>query len=191
MDSKLRICLVVAPVALLVACGGSSDASIGGTLSGLATGESLVLQDDNTDNLTLSANGGFTFPTMLGAGANYSVSVLTQPVGQTCTVGNGAGSIDVNSDDVSDVTVTCVTSASLTGTVTGLAAGTSVTLANAGLQLPIAANGGFAFPGLLAAGSAYSVTVAVQPAGHSCTVVNGQGTVPASQIAASITVSCS
>lgn len=191
MLAKFRICLVAAPAALLVACGGAADATIGGTLGGLGTGLSLVLQDNGADSLTLSANGGFHFATQLGANGTYAVTVLTQPVGQTCTVGNATGAVDANGDDVTNVTVSCVASASLTGTVSGLPAGTSVTLANGGVQLPIAANGGFAFPGLLAAGTAYSVTVAVQPAGHSCAVANGQGTVPASQIAASITVACS
>jgi hypothetical protein len=180
------------PAALLVACGGTaSDVTIGGTLSGLGIGLSVVVQDNGGDNTTLAANGSFQFPTLLATGANYNVTVLTQPIGQTCTVGNASGLVDETADNVTNVTLTCAASASLTGTVSGLAAGTSVTLSNGSVQLPIAANGAFAFPGLLAAGTAYSVTVLVQPAGEQCTVTNGQGTVPVSGLATSVSVVCS
>nr|WP_329720065.1 hypothetical protein [Caldimonas sp.] len=177
--------------ALLVACGGTaSDATIGGTLSGLGTGLSVVVQDNGGDTTTLVANGPFQFPTLVAAGASYSVTVLTQPIGQTCAVGNASGTVNAT-DNVTNVTLACAASASLTGTVSGLAAGTSVTLGNGSVQLPIAANGTFAFPGLLAAGTIYSVTVVVQPAGEQCTVTNGQGTVPASGLATPIAVACS
>jgi hypothetical protein len=179
------------PAALLVACGGTaSDATIGGTLSGLGTGLSVVVQDNSGDTTTLAANGTFQFPTLLATGANYSVTVLTQPIGQTCTVGNASGLVDLT-DNVTNVTLTCAASASLTGTVSGLAGGTSVALSNGSVLLPIAANGMFAFPGLLAAGTTYSVTVTVQPAGEQCTVTNGQGTIPASGLATPIAITCS
>lgn len=172
----------------LAACGGGS-ASVGGTLSGLGSGLSVALQNDNTDTLSLTANGEFTFATDLASAATYNVSVLTQPVGQTCNVSNGSGTIDVNGSAVSNVVVACSTNSSVGGTVTGLAAGTSVTLANAGALLAIAGNGSFAFPGTLSAGSTYSVTVATQPVGQTCTVTNGSGTVVAN-VTATVAVTC-
>ena len=109
-------------VLLLVACAPhSTNYSIGGTVSGLVgTGltNSLVLQDNGGDNLTVSANGGFTFATKI-AGCNgstsasgvsstscgvYSVTILTQPLGLTCTVSNGSGTATGN---VSNVLVNC------------------------------------------------------------------------------------
>jgi hypothetical protein len=63
------------------------------------------------------------------------VSVLTQPVGQTCVVGNGAGAVDSSGDNISIVTVTCTVTSSVGGTVAGLASGNGVWLANNG-QLP-------------------------------------------------------
>jgi hypothetical protein len=170
--------------ALLSACGGGTDATIGGTLTGLNTGSSLTLQNNLSDSLTLTANGGFLFGTTLGASAAYSVTVLTQPVGQSCSVANASGTTDTLDSSVSNVAVTCVTSASVMGTVTGLPAGTSVTLTNAGVLLPIAANGAFAFPGVLATGASYNVTVGVQPAGHTCTVTNGSGVIIANTLVA-------
>jgi Galactose oxidase, central domain len=149
---------------------------IGGTLSGLASGASVVLQDNATDNLTLAANGAFTFHSGVPAGSNYAVSVLTQPTGQTCSVSNGTGTVSAN---VTNVTVTCSGSGfSIGGTLSGLASGATVVLAdNATFDtLSLTANGSFVFPKLIAGGSSYSVTVSTLPNGQSCTVTNGTGT---------------
>lgn len=78
---------------------------IGGTVSGL-TG-SLVLQDNNGDNLTVGANGSFTFATQVANGSPYSVTVLTHPASQSCSVANGTGTIALA--NVSNVTITCAT----------------------------------------------------------------------------------
>jgi hypothetical protein len=179
---------ILASVALLAACGGG-DASVGGTLSGLPSGNTVTLQNNSANNLAVNANGSFSFSSTLDSGASYAVTVLTQPVSATCSVANGTGTIDSYGSDVSNVKVTCTTTASITGTITGLASGTAVTLANNGSTLPIPANGTFAFPGILAAGTAYNVTVNTQPAGQTCTVSNGSGTV-VTGTATAIVVSC-
>lgn len=99
----------------LTACGGGAGYgggtaaaptgyTIGGTVSGL-TGTGLVLQNNGADNNTIAANGSFTFATMLPYTATYSVTVLTQPSGQTCTVANGSGIVGFA--NVTNVTVTC------------------------------------------------------------------------------------
>jgi hypothetical protein len=185
----LRGLLCVLASLSLVACGGGSLATIGGTVSGLATGASVVLQDNDTDNLTVTANTSFVFPTGLAGDSSFNVTVLTQPAGQTCAVSSGSGAIDAASDPVTGVVVTCTTTSSLGGTVTGLGAGTAVTLGNAGVMLPVAANGAFAFPDILAPGTAYNVTVVTQPAGMACTVLNPIGVVVAG-VMASVTVTC-
>jgi hypothetical protein len=79
-----------------------STYTVGGTVSGLSG--SVVLQDDGADNITVNANGSFTFPTPLAAGSNYSVAVASNPAGQSCLVANGAGTISAN---VTNVSVTC------------------------------------------------------------------------------------
>ena len=78
----------------------------------------------------------------------------------------------------------------LGGTVSGLAAGTSVTLSDGSVLLPVAINGSFAFPGLLAVGTAYQMTIATQPAGGTCTILNGSGTVAAGS-PVNVQVTCS
>jgi hypothetical protein len=49
--------------------------TVGGTLTGLPAGDTVTLQDNGSDNLTLSTNGTFTFPTALPIGHAYSVTV--------------------------------------------------------------------------------------------------------------------
>ena len=69
--------------------------TVGGTLSGLPAGDTVTLQDNGSDNLTLSTNGTFTFPTALPNGYAYSVTVSGTGGGLpiTCTLTNGSGII--------------------------------------------------------------------------------------------------
>ncbi len=85
--------------------------TIGGTVSGL-TGAGLVLQDNGGDNLSVSANGTFTFATALQGGATYDVTVFAQPAGQTCTATNNSGTVATAA--VTTVQVACATPAAST-----------------------------------------------------------------------------
>ena len=183
--------LIISLVAMvaLVACGGGGDSSIGGTISGLGSGLSLTLQNNNADYLTIGSNQSFTFAKSVASNSAYDVTVLTQPIGQTCSVANGNGTVDSIGDAVSNVAVSCVYSSSVGGVVTGLNAGTSVTLSTNGAFLPIATNGLFAFPGTLPSGSTYDVTVSTQPSGQSCAVSNPTGVV-VENVMSTVTVNC-
>ncbi len=79
--------------------------TINGTASGLGP-NSVTLQNNATDNLVVSANGAFVFATALQDGSTYDVTVLTQPMGQTCDVTNGFGTI--NGTNVLGVDVDCL-----------------------------------------------------------------------------------
>lgn len=68
------------------------------------------------------------------------------------------------------------TARSVGGTVTGLT-GTVVLQNNGGDTLSTSTDGTFNFPTLVAQGGAYAVTVATQPAGQTCSVSHGTGTV--------------
>jgi hypothetical protein len=118
------------------------------------------------------------------------VTVLTQPVGQTCSVANATGTVDSRGDSVTSVSITCAGNSSVGGTVSGLPAGTALTLSNNGTLLPVAANGSYAFPGLLAAGSTYNVTVATQPAGAICTLSNPSSGTVVANVQAVVNVTC-
>src|SRR3989339_1333962 len=55
--------------------------TVGGTVSGLSG--TVVLTNNGGDDLTLTANGAFTFATAVADGGSYNVQVKTQPSGQT------------------------------------------------------------------------------------------------------------
>lgn len=98
----------------ITACGGGGDSmpinttgySIGGTLTGLNTGNTVVLQNNGGDDLTLTSNSSFTFLNRIKNPGTYAVTVKTQPNGQTCTVINSSG---VTTTDISNISVTCGT----------------------------------------------------------------------------------
>lgn len=101
--------------ASLVACGGGGGNGepvvnpgagfvVGGSVTGLASNASVVLQNSGGDDLRLTQNGKFAFNRTIAGGAGYLVAVSTQPNGQTCKVSNGAGKAN---SDVSDVLVEC------------------------------------------------------------------------------------
>ncbi|TMH43804.1 MAG: hypothetical protein E6H56_02840 [Betaproteobacteria bacterium] len=159
--------------------------TIGGTTSGLSG--SVVLQNNGGDNLSISANGGFTFAAALTNSSSYAVTVLTQPAGQTCTVASGAGT--VAGANITNIAVTCAANTfTVGGTVSGLS-GTVVLRNNGGNDLTVSANGSFTFSAPVAQGSPYAVTVLTQPAGQSCSVANGTGTVAGANVG-DVTVSC-
>jgi hypothetical protein len=160
--------------------------SVGGTVSGLSG--TVVLQDNGGDDLSVSASGAFTFGTGLTAGSAYNVTVKTSPAGQTCSVANGSGT--VGSAGVTNAAVTCAATPTHTvgGTVSGLS-GTMVLQNNGGSDLSVAASGGFTFGTGLAAGSAYNVTVKTSPAGQTCSISNGTGTVGSANVT-NITATC-
>jgi hypothetical protein len=122
--------------------------TVGGTVAGLAR-QGLVLENGAKDPLAVSADGTFVFPTALADGAEYAVTIASQPEAQTCVVTNGAGKI--TGAAVTSVAVTCThdtvqlggerqgLSLSLTGALTTLA-GTPVTKdatgASAGFHSP-------------------------------------------------------
>jgi hypothetical protein len=85
--------------------GGAPTYTVGGSVAGLS-GTGLKLRN-NTEDLAINANGAFTFPTALTAGAAYNVTVVTQPTGpsQQCGVVNSSGSIGTS--NVTNVTITC------------------------------------------------------------------------------------
>jgi hypothetical protein len=180
---------------LLTACGGGGGTTtvidetpnytIGGMISGLVS--SAILQDNGGNNLTVSANGSLTFTAKVASGSGYNVSVLTQPSGQTCTVGSGSGTILAN---VTNVAVVCSNnSGTVSGSVTGLT-GSLVLQDNGGDNLSVAAIGAFTFATSITNGNTYNVSVLTQPAGQTCSVSAGAGTISGNSVS-NVVVVCS
>lgn len=80
--------------------------AVGGTVSGLS-GTGLTLQNNFGNDLSVGANGSFTFTQTVTSGSNYIVRVIKEPTNpsQTCTVSNDAGL--VADAAVTNIVVTC------------------------------------------------------------------------------------
>jgi hypothetical protein len=107
--NAIKISLAIASLTFLVACGDNSNSEpmlagpISGTVIGLSNGNELVVQNNDTNTTVVSVNGNFSFASPVSVQESYSVTVLTQPTSQICTVlnGNGTGAM-VN------LSITCV-----------------------------------------------------------------------------------
>jgi len=92
--------------------------------------------------------------------------------------------------NITNVGVTCSTNSyTLGGAVNGLS-GTVVLQNNGGDNLTRNSNGGFTFATPVASGAPYNVTILSQPAGQTCTVSNGSGTMGGSNVS-NVSVTCS
>lgn len=194
--SKLTALLLCVVALLVTGCGGAIDATIGGTVSGLSGGTTVGLLDNGTDALTVSASGSFAFANQVQAGSTFSVTVSAEPLGETCVVENGVGTVSQNSGDVTNIVVSCNALASpnneVSVSVSGLATGAAVTLLNNGADtLTVNTNGLSAFSTPLVVGAPYSVVVSVQPVGQTCVVANATGVIPSSGTIPFVTVTCS
>jgi uncharacterized repeat protein (TIGR03803 family) len=185
--SASRILLLIALTATQLSCGGGGSSpapafTIGGSVTGLASGTSLVLVNNGADSLSVSTNGAFAFSRSLQSGSTYAITVSVAATGQTCSVSNGSGT--VSTSGVSNVGVSCVpTTYSIGGTISGLTAGSVAVLNNnAGDAITLNANGVFKFSTPMKTSSTYQVTVATQPTSQQCIVSNGTGTVANSNI---------
>jgi hypothetical protein len=78
--------------------------SVGGTISGL-TGSAQVTIELNGAGPLAAPNGSFHFAAMLKSGAPYAVTIVTQPSGATCTLGNATGTIAAA--NITNVSVSC------------------------------------------------------------------------------------
>jgi Galactose oxidase, central domain len=171
-------------------------ATVGGTISGLDPGASVILENNGGDALTLSANGPFTFKTpVTGPTDAYAVTVNTQPTtpNQICTVTSGSGTASAN---VTNIGVACVNSFTIGGTVTGLVGG-GMTLQDSVTkeQLAVSAatgNEAFTFTQLVPTGSQYTVSVSAQPTGpnQTCIVQPGTGSGTATANVTTVVVTC-
>ena len=159
---------------------------VGGSVSGLSG--TVVLQNNSGDDLTLTADGSFSFATPIDDASTYSVTVLTNPSGQTCSVSSGSGTM--NGAAVTSVSVTCSTSTyTIGGTVTGLTGSVGLYEGNNNDAVTITTNGLYTFGVSLPNGFTYDISVITQPSGQTCTVSNGTGTISGANVA-NVDVSC-
>ncbi|HKT89471.1 MAG TPA: hypothetical protein VJQ59_13595, partial [Candidatus Sulfotelmatobacter sp.] len=157
------------------------------TISVLPSGlnGTLVVQDDKSDTLTFTGNSVQTFKTSYASGSTYTVSIKSQPTGQTCALGsNATGTITSNIT----VTATCISNYTITVSPTGLS-GTLVVQDSKSDKLTFTSNTPQTFASTFASGSTYSVTIQTQPTGQTCTLSsNATGTITSN---ITVTATCS
>jgi len=125
---------------------------------------------NKSEAIAVTSNGTHNF-SGIPSGTSYNVTILQQPLYQTCTVSNGSGTLNGNQT----VAISCDGTVTIGGKVYGLN-GTITLQNNAGNDLTISSNGNFVFTDNLSMGSSYLVTVASQPAnGPTCTPNNNSG----------------
>jgi hypothetical protein len=191
---------------LFVACsgdGGGSDSggaatyAVGGTVNNLPAGATLTLQDNGADDLAITVNGAFKFPTRLASGAAYKATIKAQPANANCSFGLGTDAGTVGNADVTGIVVNCQANVgpptfAVGGTVNNLPAGASLTLQdNNADDLTLNQNGAFKFSTKLLSGDAYKATIKTQPSTANCSF--GAGTdsgIVANADVASIVVNC-
>jgi len=198
-SSGLRVSLLTLVLLALAACGGSGGGSeppakntyaISGTVSGL-TGSGLTLQNNGGNDLSITADGNFSFSTKLNDADSYDVTVSTQPdtPPQICSVNNGGGT--VSGADITNVTITCVSSYTVSGTVSGLNGSGFELQINTAETLKVSNSGTFSFNTKLASGSDYTVTVYRYPVSpiQTCIISKGSGTITGADIS-DVAISC-
>lgn len=152
--------------------------SVGGFVSGLASGASVTVQVNGAQSTARSADGFFAFTNKLADQTAFDLTVVTQPTGQTCSVGRGAGTL--NGEGYFAAIVQCsATTYTVSGTLSGLSGGYTTLVSSTGEFLPVTANGAFTFAKNLANGSDYVIEIFRNPAApaQTCTVTNGIGTI--------------
>lgn len=171
-----------------------STFTIGGNVTGLAgTGAVATLRDGSGNPLQtapLNMVGAYAFTNPVPSGQRYDVVVSTQPTGpsQTCTVSNGTG--QVAGANVTNANIDCVTRSFTVGGTLKVPSGT-ITMRNNGGNDLTAGPGSvpFTFTTAVLSGATYNVTVPNPPAGTTCVVTNGAGTIGAANVT-NVVVDC-
>ncbi|MFC4308111.1 beta-propeller fold lactonase family protein [Steroidobacter flavus] len=179
---------ITADVTTVAVVCATSAHTLGGTVSGLV-GTGLSLASGTGENLSITGDGEFVFPTEIADGAAYNVTIGSQPAApaQTCTPTHGSGTITA---DVNNVAIACTTNIyRIGGSVSGLIGSGLVLQVNGGNDLPITANGAFNFMPSFIDGELYTVGVSIQPSGplQTCVVGAGSGTISASDVNVNVT----
>ncbi len=165
--------------------------NVGGTVSGLTTpfgANTLVLRNNGGDDLTIAADGSFTFASALSTGATYNATVFSNPQNpwQTCNLTNGSGT--VGSSNITNLSLSCTLNTyTMSGSITSniaLPSGLSISNGVNTINVPAGATStpiSFATP--LNSGSNYNVTITAEPSGYVCAVTSPlTGTIPGANI---------
>ena len=94
----------------------SAAFTVGGSLTGLQG--QIVIQNNLADDLTLTADGPFTFERSINVGDRYQISIQTQPETQRCGISHKTGTI--TGAHITDVKIFCAAPVSFKNSIAPL-----------------------------------------------------------------------
>lgn len=190
---SLRAGAALACTLALSACGGSDGQYVlGGSISGV-TKTGLVLTNNGGSDYAVpvpassTGVGTFYFPNLLSSDDTYNVEVKSKPANvNECKVFNGRGRVAF---DVTTVSIVCdIKKHELKGTISNLT-GSGLEIIN-GSDRQVIAAGATSFAMVQVSEDAvYGVTILKQPAGQTCTIANGTGTMGSADVT-NVAVTC-
>jgi len=190
-SSYLRAGAALACAVALSACGGSDgQLELGGTFQGVTKAGLVVTSSGQEKAITPPADGSgqgrWAFNNLISTDDRYNVELKSKPSNvKDCTIENPSGRAGYH---VYTVYITCeLNRHGLSGTVSNLKG--NLVLVNGSDRVTVAAGATEFKMTDIAEDSPYGVTVLEQPAGQTCTVSNGSGTVGPAAIT-NVAVTC-
>ncbi len=199
----LRSCVALACALSLGGCGGDeADLLLQVRSITNLTKEGLTLSLNGAAPRPVAANSQFfNFPELVARDSSFEIKIVGQPPNATCEIFDGKGKTGAISPQTIRIVCTLVTY-DLGGTIEGLAlneklilnngsvrkefTGTATSPINFNLTTTAADN---TVTGKVPEDFSYGVTVFQAPAGKTCSVTNGTGTMPARAVT-NIAVKC-
>ncbi len=152
----------------------------------------LSLRNNGADNLTIDANGEYTFGVSVAYMSNYDLAIVNSPAGLYCSLSQSKGVVGATDINGVKITVNCnVNFFKVNVSVSGVTGAGMVLQNNGGDNLPINANGNYIFTTAVADLSNYSVSVLKPPArpNQECSISsNGTGQLAGANV--SVSISC-
>lgn len=191
-SSYLCASAALACAVVLTACGGDDgQLLLGGTITGVTKPGMVLTNNGGSDyEIPVPSNGtgatSFFFPTLISSDDKYDVQVKSKPTNvDQCTLIQNTGRAGF---DVNTIRITCTfKTQALTGTVSNLK--NELVLVNGSDRVTVPAGATTFAMARVAQDAPYGVSILANPAGQSCTIANGVGTVGAADVN-NVTVTC-
>lgn len=175
-SSILRAGVALACALGLAACGGGNgDLLLQGSISGI-TKDGLILTNNGGDDLAVLANAtSFQFSRAVSTDDEFNIEVKAKPSNvDTCTVTNGKSR--ANYYTIAQVSIACIIKKHpLDIKIEGLTTN-GLAVVNGTDRKDVPANTTVQKMEPVYEDGAYGVTILQQPAGQTCAVINGSGT---------------
>ena len=191
-SSYLRASAALACAVLLTACGGDDgQLLLGGQIAGVTKPGMVLTNNGGSDyEIPVPSNGTgvttFFFPTRISSDDKYDVRVKSTPTNiEKCELFQNTGRAGF---DVTTIQIACTfKTQALTGTVSNLK--NDLVLVNGSDRVPVPAGATTFSMARVAQDAPYGVSILANPAGQSCTIANGVGTMGAADMN-NVTITC-